>query len=245
MESMNRESCSMRPSRLLRWGVFVSLLFFLAAPAFARSYHIARFEDSISVQPDGTMLVTERITFVFEGSFQGVYRTIPIEYPGPHGTNYTLFLDDFSVSDDSGNSLKYESKTQGDFRKLKIYVPGASDATKMVRIDYTVKNGIRYFDDHDELYWNVTGNDWGVDIDAAAAIVEFPENAAGSLRAQAFTGVYGSTSHDAGAVVNGRDIRFETVHGLPPRGGMTINVYLPKGVLQQPSWFTRTVWFIG
>jgi hypothetical protein len=36
-------------------------------------------------------------------------------------------------------------------------------------IEYEVKNQIRYFDDHDELYWNVTGSYWLFPIEAASA----------------------------------------------------------------------------
>ena len=47
---------------------------------------------------------------------------------------------------------------------------------------YTMTNAVRWFDDHDELYWNVTGNDWPVPIDSASAIIVFPPGAAGNLR---------------------------------------------------------------
>ena len=62
----------------------------------------------------------------------------------------------------------------------------------MVNIDYTVRNGVRYFDDYDEFYWNVTGNDWPVPIDHASAFVTCRRKARRALRAQAFTGAYGS-----------------------------------------------------
>ena len=121
----------------------------------------------------------------FEGEWHGIHRFIPVEYPGPRGTNYTLFLNVTSVTDGDGGKLKYESSTSNDFRDLKIYIPGAADATRTVEIDYTVRNGTRFFEDHDEFYWNVTGNDWPVPIDHATAVVSFPNSAAGSLRAQA------------------------------------------------------------
>ena len=66
-----------------------------------------------------------------------------------------------------------------------------------------MRNGTRFFDGYDEFYWNVTGNDWPVPIDHAAASVHFPAAASGSLRAQAFTGVYGSNESDATAKVDG------------------------------------------
>ena len=82
----------------------------------------------------------------FVGEWHGIHRTIPVEYPGPHGTNYTLFLDVMSVTDENGNKLKYESSKSGAYRDLKIYIPGAVDTTRVVNIDYTVRNGVRFFD---------------------------------------------------------------------------------------------------
>ena len=43
------------------------------------------------------------------GEWHGIHRTIPVEYPGPNGTNYTLFLNVVGVTDENGNKLKYES----------------------------------------------------------------------------------------------------------------------------------------
>jgi uncharacterized membrane protein YgcG len=199
----------------------------------------------MTVAHDGSLAVSERITVQFEGEFHGIFRDIPIEYPGPHGTNFTLFLKITGITDDIGNKLRYESHTSNGYRHLKIYVPNAVDASRIVQIDYIVRNAVRYFDNYDEFYWNVTGNDWPVPIDHASAFVRFPENAAGSLRAQAFTGTYGSTQHEASAEVNGAVTSFETTSPLPMRGGLTVDVYIPKGILAEPSAFTRLGWFIG
>src|SRR5450755_358299 len=149
--------------------VLLICLFTLASPLFAQSWRIADFQDTILISEDGSAVVKERIDLVFIGQWHGIHRTIPVEYPGPQGTNYTLFLDVESVTDAAGQKLKYESKTSGGYRDLKIYIPDAVDATRTVEINYIVRNGIRYFEDHDEFYWNVTGNDWPVPIDHAEA----------------------------------------------------------------------------
>ena len=217
----------------------------LAGVASARSWRVADFHSDITVERDGSALVTERISLVFVGEWHGIYRKIPIEYPGPSGSNYELFLEVRSVTDGSGGKLKYESSVSNGFRQLKIYVPDAVDAERTVVIAYTVRNATRFFKDYAEFYWNVTGNDWPVPIDHASATVHFPGPAAGSLRAQAFTGVYGSTQRDATATVDGADVHFETTDALPMRGGLTIDVYIPQGILREPSALTKFLWFLG
>jgi hypothetical protein len=50
--------------------------------AQAKSWRVADFQDNITIAQDGSAVVTERITLVFEGEWHGIHRTIPIEYPG-------------------------------------------------------------------------------------------------------------------------------------------------------------------
>jgi uncharacterized membrane protein len=221
----------------------VAAVALLATPALAREWHIGRFYSNITVAQDGVTTVREHIEVAFEGEYHGIYRDIPIQYPGPHGSNYTLFLTVNSVTDGEGHKLKYDSSVQGDYRHLKIYIPNAVDATRTVEINYTVKNAVRWFDDHDELYWNVTGNDWAVPIDSAIAIISFPAGATGNLRAQAFTGVYGA-QQEGDAVVNHSVVTVRTSDSLSMREGLTADVYISKGVLTQPSQLTFAMWFL-
>ena len=231
-------------------GFFATLLLALSlippqAAAQGHSWHISDFKDTIAISPDGSALVSEQITLVFRGQWHGIHRTIPVEYPGPAGTNYTLFLKVQSVTDENGHKLKHESKKSGAYDDLKIYIPDAVDSTRTVNIDYYVRNGIRTFDDYSEFYWNITGNDWPVPIEHASAFITLPENSAGGLRAQAFTGIYGSKASEAETRVNGADVSVETTRPLPMRGGLTVDIYVPPGILKPPGALTKFFWFIG
>jgi hypothetical protein len=219
------------------------LLLVFSLPAWARNYHIAKFNSNVHVAEDGSARVEEQITFVFNGVYQGIYRDLPVDYPGPGGSNYTLFVKVDSITDDSGNKLKYEKKTSNGFLRLKVFVPGAVDATRTVTIEYSVANGTRFFEDHDEFYWNVTGNDWPVPIEQASATIYFPAEASGKLRAQAFEGIYGSSQH-ASASVTGPSASVESRDALPMRGGLTADIYIEKGVLHQPGAIARFFRFV-
>jgi uncharacterized membrane protein len=225
--------------------LFVLLGAVLSAAAFAQhSWRIADFDTQLHTDADGETRVAEKITLVFIGEWHGIHRVIPIDYPGPAGRNFTLFMKVTGVTDGAGNSYKYDQTTHNGYRDLKIYLPGAVDTTKTVEIDYTLRNAIRFFPDHDELYWNVTGNDWPVPIDHASATVFLPDAAAGGLRAQAFTGMYGERGREASADLRGPDVIFETSNPLSMREGLTLDVYIPKGVIRAPSALTNLIWIV-
>jgi len=135
----------------LRLYEVVACVLILAAPLAAKSWRITDFQDNITVEPNGSAVVIERITLRFEGEWHGIHRTIPIEYPGPNGTNYELFLKITSVTDADGSKLKYESSVSNGARDLKIFIPDAVDATRTVEIAYQIRNGTRFFKDYDEF----------------------------------------------------------------------------------------------
>jgi uncharacterized membrane protein len=238
----------------LRWGWLLAMVLLLASPLFARSWTIARFDSRYAIDNDGTVLIEEDIRPAFEGTFNGIDRYIPIEYPGPDGTDFKLFLTVDSVTDESGQKIRYEQSRRDErtsdgslhqFLALRIYA-GGTDTERIIHITYRATNAIRYFKDHDEFYWNATGNDWRVPIEEASAFVALPSAAAGQIKAQAFTGSYGERGQDATVGIDGSNISFAASGELPPRNGLTIDLWIPKGVLTEPSWFTRNVvWFIG
>src|ERR1700752_2498976 len=89
--SATRELSNLKTPRKI---LFLALLVCsLAGIAAAKAWRITDFQDSITVNTNGSALVNERITLAFEGEFHGIHRTIPIEYPGPNGTNYELFIE--------------------------------------------------------------------------------------------------------------------------------------------------------
>ena len=203
-----------------------------------RTLVIERFDASIVVSADGSILVEETIVPRFTGSWNGIFRTIPVEYRTPQGLNYTLRLDVDSVTDAAGQKLKYESSRQRHYRKLKIWVPGAVDATRTVKLRYRVSNGLRFFDEHDELYWNMTGDEWEVPIESASALVRLPTGASG-VRATAFRGAYGSTEQ-SNVSVESDGVRVQTARGLGMREGLTLVVGWNPGVVHRPTATEKT-----
>lgn len=214
--------------------VVLAALLLWATPASAqRTLVIERFDTAIEVAADGTVTVEELIVPRFTGSWQGIFRTIPVQYRTPQGLNYTLRLRVLSITDDEGRTLDYESSRERHYRKLKIWVPGAVDATRRVRVRYQVSNALRFFETHDELYWNVTGDEWEVPIESASARVTLPGGVSG-VRATAFRGAYGSTEQ-TDVEVEPAGVHLQTRRPLGFREGLTVVVGWDPGVVRRPS----------
>jgi uncharacterized membrane protein YgcG len=237
-----KNACLSSKRWLLAGALLIALV--LHASASARELKIDRFDGNIVVAPNGVIEVSESIQVHFIGSWNGLYREIPVEYVTPQGLNYSLFLTVRRVTDENDNPLKYESSRERHYRKLKIYVPNARDVTRTIVIEYSVSNALRFFEDHDELYWNVTGDEWDFPIRSASARIVLP-NGTTNLRTNAFTGAYGSRASNAVAEINGNRVAFHTLQSLGYREGLTVAVGFDKGFVREPSLIYKFVLFLG
>jgi uncharacterized membrane protein len=235
-----------RPStiRSLLLIVVISAFFFPAASALStRELRIENFHSEIIVMPDASIDVTETIQAHFIGGpWHGLYRSIPVEYVTPQGLNYSLFLDVKRVTDGNGRALKYESSRERHYRKLKIYVPDADNSTQDISIEYTVSDAVRFFEDHDELYWNVTGDEWDIPIQSASARIVLPENTT-NIRANVFTGAYRSRAQNADAEIAGNGVEVRTREPLRLQEGLTVAVAFDKGFVHEPTAAAKMVMF--
>ena len=221
----------------------LGLLFFLASPLLARELKIEGFEAQIAVLPDSSVNITESITVHFIGGpWHGLYRMIPVEYQTPQGFNYSLFLSVTRITDGSGHDLKYDSSRVRHYRKLKIYVPDADNSVQTINIQYTVSDALRFHEDFDEFYWNVTGDEWDAPIGHASASIALPV-AAQNIRTNVFTGPYGSTAKNAVAEVAGNGVTVRTTAPLGYHEGLTIAVAFDKGAVHEPNAFDKTILF--
>ncbi|NJD19146.1 MAG: DUF2207 domain-containing protein, partial [Gemmatimonadetes bacterium] len=208
-----------------------------------RSLEIERFDATLRVEESGWLDVREEILVRFTGSWNGIFRDIPVEYRTEQGFSFRLRLEDVSVTGESGEPLEFRSSRERHYRQLKIRVPGASDATRKVVIHYRVPNGLRFQEEYDELYWNVTGDEWEMPILAASAMVHLPPSTSG-VRTASWTGGYGSTENAASVESSGGALFFETRRPLNFREGLTIAIAWNPGVVERPTALDKALGFL-
>ncbi len=208
---------------------------------------IESFHANFAVATDSSFKVTETIVYNFgPTTHHGIYRDIPYHYMR-NGSSYNIRLKVLAVTDENGESIKYSlRKWSGNLQITigdpKIYVTGV----KTYKITYTVQRAINYFADHDELYWNLTGNDWLVSIDNASALIQLPQvTDPDKLQLSCYTGLYGATESwcDSNIIDNGL-IAFNSQKTFFAREGMTFVVGFPKGVVNPPATSQNLAWLV-
>lgn len=199
----------------------------VTAAAAIRSWYIEEFRSEVRVLSTGDVQVTERIRVRFDGTYNGIYRDIPIQYRTRLNLNYTLLLDDISVVDDTGKDLEFEESRNRHYRRIKVWIPDARDDSRTVVIRYTVHNAIKWFEEDDrewtEFYWNVTGDEWPVRIERSSSRIVLPSAATG-IRARVFTGAYQSAESDADLSIAGSTVEAAARRGLGIKEGLTVTV---------------------
>jgi uncharacterized membrane protein len=201
---------------------------------------ILDYHSDITVLADGMMTVTETITVNAEGNRikRGIYRDFPTEYTDRLGNNYRV---GFKLQTVSRNDLAEPHHTQKQANGVRIYIGDKNTLLRpgnyTYRISYTTDRQLGFFNDHDELYWNVTGNGWDFTIDHASARVKLPDPIpVDGVQAQAYTGAFGSSEQDYQSQVEfDGSIIFTTSRALGMHQGLTIVVSWPKGFVHQPD----------
>ena len=234
-----------------RWLAPLVFCFLWLPAANGKELKIEKFEAQIAVLPDSSVNVTESITVHFIGGpWHGLYREIPVEYVTPQQMNYSLFLNVTRITNGSGHDLKYESSRDRHYRKLKIYVDNADNSVQTINIQYAVSDALRFFDDRDEFYWNITGDEWDVPIASASASISLPVETK-NIRTSVYTGRYGTRGSDAEAEVTGNGVEVHTTRSLGFHEGLTISVAFDKGAVREPTstdrlaLFLRSNWPLG
>lgn len=170
------------------------LLVVAAASAQTSGERIRSYDVDIRIQPNGQLLVVERIDYDFaDNEHHGIFRDIPVRFPFDNTFDRVYPIHVESVTATGGASAKTKTSTNGGTLEIKIGDPDKTVTGRHVyTITYRVDGALNGFSDHDELYWNATGTDWPVPVDAAAAEVTLPAGGTRPTDVACYTGALGA-----------------------------------------------------
>ncbi|MCB0510369.1 MAG: DUF2207 domain-containing protein, partial [Bacteroidetes bacterium] len=183
------------------------------------------FHSEIRILENGHLDVVETIQVKAEGFKikRGIYRVLPTTYKAKFGLDFKVNYQFISILKD-GREEDWHTEKVGDEIQLyigssELYLP---EGIYTYEIHYTSEDQLSYYEDFDELYWNVNGNYWELSIDSLSALVRLPENA-NLVQYHAYTGAYGaSESNYRVDLIDSTDVLFVSTQALAEKEGMTI-----------------------
>lgn len=219
----------LRMTGVLVW-LILSFCFLFIHQAQAKSWHFEKWLVDIQINQDSTFLVRETQTIKFEGSFSWLKRDI--------AKKDLRQISDIKVFDEAGRQLtgdEVEISQSSSQVSVKMNF-SATDTIKTWTFGYLVHGGLRFFKDHDELYWNAVSSERDVPIKTIEVLVRLPQPIdAGQTQQRLFVGLADSKQEFSNFefLADKKTFRFWG-QNIAPYENFTIVAGWPKGIIRQP-----------
>ena len=226
---------------------FALIVGVFSAPALAAET-IDSFSSVVVVRPDGVLEVTETITVAAEGDQirHGIYRDFPLTFTDADGHSHRVSFTIGAITRDGKPEPWHKASNQDGIR---IYIGDGNVVLDPGKYTYSIRyetgRQIRFFPDHTELFWNVTGNDWVFPILKTTALFTLPDHQS-PTRWTAYTGRYGErgNAYD-GTLTSDNRLQVATTRTLGAGEGLSVVLEIPKGLVLPPSGAQAfTYWFL-
>lgn len=226
---------------MLKKIIFFLFFIFLITPVYADE-QINQFNVYIMVNKDASIDITEYINVRAEGNRikHGLVRRLPTQYVD----SYNIFRNtDYQIQKILLNNHSTPYHLKNDNNQLQVYI--GSQNTWLERgdyvytINYHVNDAVNFLRDNDEVYWNITGNNWDFPIQRAQATIYLPDGAMISHGA-AYSGEKGMKGQDFLINYPAKNImEVATTKILNPGEGLTVAAAWQKGIVIQPTFWER------
>lgn len=219
---------------------FIGLFLFVPGISSARDvisdWYIKDFQSEILVNKDSSLLITEKI-IADCGKLpdkHGIFRVLPtIINIGNEKISNPIKL--ISITDFWNNPLEYSTIKSSGTITWKIGDPNKTvSGENYYKIIYQVDNAVHFgSSEFDELYWNVLGNFWDLEIDHFAVRIFFPEEVNKNNAAiEYYTGYVDQKGKDLATYewLDQNILQVVSTQPLLKKQGVTVSVTFPKNI---------------
>ncbi|MDZ7693301.1 MAG: DUF2207 domain-containing protein [Balneolaceae bacterium] len=151
------------------------LLLFTGSPnAIAKSYEIPTIQVEVAVNPDGTIRITEHLTYQFDGSFSWAEYTLPMQ-------GFSA-IQDITITGPQGAYINENSEQTGTFRvandeeniRLRWYF-NAEDEQRTFTVSYTLEGAVTIGAEWSEFFWNYVSDEQDKSTDRLIISIDLPQ----------------------------------------------------------------------
>lgn len=227
--------------------IYLSIILLLSSVSIiAQEEKIYTFYSDVTIEESGMIRVKEEIRIFSKGDVfkRGITRSLPLTRRDIQNNRISI---DYSVSEVlmNGSPVNYFTEREGG--DLIIYVGDRNifldPGFYIYEIYYETAGQIGFYEDYDELSWNVNGIS-GKMIDSVSSVVRLPTGA-NIISSHCYTGRFGDKESDCISEINEDGSLTTVVNNLPSNEMLTVSVGFTKGVVNQPAGLETNVfsWF--
>ncbi len=234
---------------ILRTGVVLTVLSFtfiggstFAAPRpNATDWYIEDFKTDITVKQDGGLDIVEDILADCGqcSDRHGIFRIVPERVKTKEGNVYSTPVTLNDITDEQGNTYPY-SESQSTKDGTVTWKIGDADTTVTGEhhyiINYSVDRVVRDQKQFDELYWNLVGGFWTLEMDHVNATIHLPSNLfQKDIQLYTYAGPQGKNGDPkewmTSQWVDDHTLTLESIQTFPQKHDMTVSMSFPKGLI--------------
>jgi len=200
---------------------------FMTVKSFTADYQLS------NADPQGLLKTSEKIDVDFLVDRRGILRAIPEKY-GDQDTNPKIV----SVMRD-GKNEPYITYSEGDNLVARIgeestYITGLHT----YEIVYEVENVIKFYDSHDELYWDVNGDQWQENFENVTANLSTDAHLTEPAPV-CYTGIFGTDEQSCTIVGDVQSVNVSSSRELLPNETLTFITAFDKGYFSPVTWWEK------
>ena len=154
----------------------IFLFFIISIISFSASFRISDLDVEAKLQKDGSMLVSEAVTYSID-EINGVY--FDIDAKGYGGINSLQVFEDNGINENNEISFKkvdsanYEVTENDGVYRIKLYSKNYNNI-RTFKFVYTLPDAIKVYDDVAQLNRKMVGQDWQQGISTVKVTIEIP-----------------------------------------------------------------------
>ena len=237
----------------------ILLLAIFPVVLLSQEERIYTHHSDIVVDTTGIIRVSEKIRIYAKGDLfkRGITRALPTTRKDVEGNRIRIDYTILEVYKDGEKESYFTEREGGDLviyvgNKNKMLSPGYYD----YEIIYESADQIGFFEEYDELGWNVNGES-DRPVDQVSCEIRLPHNAE-ILSHRCYTGAFGSTNDsDCTSESDSNGVFSASASNLQPNEMMTVYVGFEKGIVNEPivketalsrflSWLDKMgLWFMN
>jgi uncharacterized membrane protein YgcG len=199
--------------------------------------HVISYESDITINTDATIDVVETIKVYANGNDikRGIYRAYPTEYTDKDGFAVSV---DFDVLEVLKNGEKEPYHVTSEYNGKVVYIGDENVFLQPGVYTYTIRyrSGkiLGFFEEYDELYYNINGTGWVFPMEKVSATIHLPEGA-DIVQYSGYTGYEGDDGKDFEVTESNGKITFTTTRPFDAYENLTVAVAWPKGIVTEPA----------